>query len=515
MHPGAQQPDRTAVVMTGSGERLTYGELDVAANRISRLLRLLGLEPGDHLALCLENSPRFFELVWGARYAGLLYTAVSTRLTAEELAYILDDCDARVVVMSPRYADLAVEVRAQVPGVEHWYSLGGEIDGWDALEDRIADLDPTPLQGPRIAGNDMLYSSGTTGRPKGIRPRELAAPLEEAPVLVTPVLRDMLGVTADDVYLSPAPLYHAAPLRFCLSMHQLGATVCVMERFDAEQALDVIARHRVTCTQMVPTMFVRLLRLPDETRAAADLSSLRFALHAGAPCPVEIKRQMIDWWGPVIHEYYASTEGCGLTWITSQDWLAHLGSVGPALIGVVHVVGPDGEELGPGETGAVAFSDGPAFEYHKDPEKTAAATDGRGWQSFGDIGHVDEDGFLYLTDRASHMIITGGVNVYPQETEDVLQSHPAVMDAAVFGVPSTEWGEEVTAVVQPVEMPQEAEAAAELTAALAAHCREHLADVKCPRRIDLRAELPRHDTGKLYKRLLRDEYAQQAAAAGA
>ena len=514
MYPGAHQPDRTAVVMTGGGERLTYGELDTAANRIARLLRLLGLEPGDHLALCLENSPRFFELVWGAHYAGLLYTAVSTRLTGEELAYILEDSGARVVVMSPRYAELAAEVHGQVAGVEHWFSLGGEIEGWEALEDRIADLDPTPLE-DRIAGRDMLYSSGTTGRPKGIRPPELATPLGDAPVIVTPVLRDMLGVTAADVYLSPAPLYHAAPLRFCLAMHQLGATVCVMERFDAEQALDVIADHGVTCTQMVPTMFVRLLRLPEETRAAADLSSLRFALHAGAPCPVEIKRQMIDWWGPVIHEYYASTEGCGLTWITSDDWLTHPGSVGRALIGVAHIVGEDGAELGPGETGAVAFSGGPAFEYHNDPEKTAAATDARGWQSFGDIGHLDQDGFLYLTDRASHMIITGGVNVYPQETEDVLQSHPDVMDAAVFGVPSTEWGEEVVAVVQPVAMPAGPEGEAALIEALAAHCREHLADLKCPRRIDLRTELPRHDTGKLYKRLLRDEYAQQATAAGA
>jgi acyl-CoA synthetase (AMP-forming)/AMP-acid ligase II len=222
---------------------------------------------------------------------------------------------------------------------------------------------------------------------------------------------------------------------------------------------------------------------------------------------------MIDWWGPIIHEYYASTEGCGLTWITSEDWLAHPGSVGRALIGKVHIVDEDGAELGPGQTGAVAFSDGPAFEYHNDPAKTAAATDERGWQSFGDIGHVDEDGFLYLTDRASHMIITGGVNVYPQETEDVLQSHPAVMDAAVFGIPSPEWGEEVKAVVQPVAMPRDADGAAELVDELMAHCRQRLGDLKCPRSIDLRTELPRHDTGKLYKRLLKDEYASRAAAA--
>ncbi len=467
----------------------------------------MGLQPGDHIALCLENSPRFFEVVWGAHYAGLLYTACSTRLTEDELAYVVDDCGAKVVVFSPRYAELATAITDATPRVARRLSAGGPIDGFEPIEDLAAAFDASPLDEPRIAGRDMLYSSGTTGRPKGIRPTELTTPLDDAPVLVTPVLRDMLGVTAADVYLSPAPLYHAAPLRFCLAFQQLGAAVVVMERFDAEQALDVIAERGVTATQMVPTMFVRLLRLPAATRAAADLSSLRFALHAGAPCPREIKRQMIDWWGPFIHEYYASTEACGLTWITSDDWLAHPGSVGRALIGVAHIVGEDGAELGPGETGTVAFSDGPAFEYHNDPAKTAAATDERGWQSFGDIGHLDDDGFLYLTDRASHMIITGGVNVYPQETEDVLQSHPAVMDAAVFGVPSVEWGEEVKAVVQPVTMPAGDDAAAALSAELLAHCRAHLADLKCPRSIDLRAELPRHDTGKLYKRLLKDEYA--------
>jgi acyl-CoA synthetase (AMP-forming)/AMP-acid ligase II len=507
MIPGAHDPALPAVVMATSGEVLTYGELDAAANRIARLLRSIGLQPGDHIALCLENSPRFFEVVWGAHYAGLLYTACSTRLTEEELAYVVDDCGAKVVVFSPRYAELATAITDATPRVERRLSAGGHVEGHERIEELAADLDSAPIGEPRIAGRDMLYSSGTTGRPKGIRPTELTAPLDEAPVLVTPVLRDMLGVTAADVYLSPAPLYHAAPLRFCLAFQQLGAAVVVMERFDAEHALRVIAERGVTATQMVPTMFVRLLRLPDDVRASADLSTLRFALHAGAPCPRAVKQQMIEWWGPIIHEYYASTEACGLTWITSEDWLAHPGSVGRALIGVAHIVGEDGSELGPGETGAVAFSDGPAFEYHNDPAKTAAATDERGWQSFGDIGHLDADGFLYLTDRASHMIITGGVNVYPQETEDVLQSHPAVMDAAVFGVPSVEWGEEVKAVVQPVTMPADDEAAAALSEQLLEHCRAHLADLKCPRSIDLRPDLPRHDTGKLYKRLLKDEYA--------
>ena len=512
MIPGHHDPQRLAVLMAGSGERRTYGELDAAANRIARMLRAMGLDPGDHVALCLENCPEFFELVWGAHYAGLLYTACSTRLTGEELAHIVGDSGARVVVLSARLAQLADALGESAPRVERRLSSGGAIAGWEALETLAAGYDDRPLEPPRIAGRDMLYSSGTTGRPKGIRPKELTAPLDEAPVVITRLLQGMLGVTAGDVYLCPAPLYHAAPLRFCLGFHQCGATVVVMERFDAEAALAVIAEHAVTVTQLVPTMFVRLLRLPAEVRERHDLGTLRVAVHAGAPCPPDIKRQMIDWWGSIIHEYYASTEGCGLTWITSEEWLAHPGSVGRAMIGDVHIVGDDGEELPPGATGAVAFSDGPAFEYHNDPAATAGATDERGWQRFGDIGHVDSGGFLYLTDRASYVIITGGVNVYPQETENVLQSHPAVMDAAVFGVPSVEWGEKVKAVVQPVSLPPSDSGRAALEAELLAHCHAQLADVKCPRSIDLRADLPRHDTGKLYKRLLKDEY---AAAAGA
>jgi acyl-CoA synthetase (AMP-forming)/AMP-acid ligase II len=507
MHPGAFDPSSPAIVMAGTGAVTTYGELDAAANRVAHLLRGQGLQPGDHVALCVENRVEFLVLTWGAHYAGLLYTACSTQLTGEELGYILDDCDAATVFMSARYADRVPAARAAAPRVRHWLSVGGPIEGFETYEDAVAGLPGVPTEAVRIAGRDMLYSSGTTGKPKGIRPAEVTTPLEEAPIVVTPILKGMFGVGPDDVYLSPAPLYHAAPLRFCMALHQLGGTVVVMERWDDRRALELIAEHRVTLTQMVPTMFVRMLRLPDDVRAAADVSSLRLALHAAAPCPPEVKAQMLDWWGEIIHEYYASTEACGLTWVTPEQWRERPGTVGKALVGVPHILGDDGEPVPAGVDGAVWFSDGPRFEYHKAPEKTADATDAQGRQTFGDIGHLDEDGFLYLTDRASYMIITGGVNVYPQESEDALLSHPKVMDAAVFGVPDPDFGEAVKAVVQPVEMPEDAEAAAALEAELLAHCRASLAKLKTPSSVDFRAELPRTPTGKLLKRLLKDEYA--------
>lgn len=512
MLPGAHPPDRVAIVMASSGATMTYGELDAQANRLARLFRDCGLEPGDHVAFTAENSPEFLAIAWGAHYAGLLYTACSTRLTAEEMSYLVDDCGAKAFILSARYAAVAAGVKEKTPGVARYFALGGAIDGYEDLEEATAAYDPTPLDGPRIAGRDMLYSSGTTGRPKGIRPAELTGTLEESPVIVTPVLKGMFGVGADDVYLSPAPLYHAAPLRFCMAIHQLGGRTVVMERWDEQRCLDLIAEQGVTVGQFVPTMFVRMLRLPEAARAAADLSTLRLAIHAAAPCPRDVKQQMLDWWGDIIHEYYASTEGCGMTWVTPQQWRDKPGTVGKALIGVAHIVGPEGEDLPAGQDGAVFFSDGPVFDYHNDPDKTAQSTDAHGRQTFGDIGHLDEDGFLFLTDRASYMIITGGVNVYPQEAEDALQSHPKVMDAAVFGVPHAEMGEEVKAVVQPLQMPADAAEAGALEEELIAYCKERLASLKCPRSVDFRAELPRTDTGKLVKRLLKDEYTAATAA---
>jgi long-chain acyl-CoA synthetase len=505
--PGAHAaatPDRPAVVFGDSGHVTTYAELDAEANRVSRVLRSLGLQPGDHVAFCLENHPRFFPLTWGAHYAGLHYTPMSSRLTTEEMAYIVADCGARAFVTSAHKREQAAELVDQVGAGVALYMVDGTVAGYEPWEDVVAGQSTAPLDEERVEGRDMLYSSGTTGRPKGV---ELALPgtrlgtADSVHFLATA----LFSATPESVYLSPAPLYHAAPLRFCMAFHRTGATVIVMERFDAETALALIERHRVTHSQWVPTMFIRMLKLPAEVRERYDVSSLQVAIHAAAPCPVAAKEQMIDWWGPVLHEYYAGTEGNGFVYCDSEAWLAHRGTVGRPLLGEVHIVDDDGEELPPGEPGTVYFGGGADFSYHNDPEKTAAAHDsrGRGWTTLGDVGYVDEDGFLYLTDRRAYMIITGGVNVYPQEAENVLALHPKVADVAVLGVPDVDFGEEVKAVVEPLSM---ADAGPELERELIAYCREHLADVKCPRTVDFRPELPRHPTGKLYKRLLKDEY---------
>ncbi len=506
-YPGAhvaEHGDRAAYVMAGTGEVVTYRELHERACRIANLFRSLGLRPGDHVAWCMENHPWFLSLAWGAHYAGLYYTAISSRLTADEVAYIVGDCGARAYVTSTYKRDIAAEVADATPGVEHRFMIDGDLPGHAALLDAVAGQ-PADEPADAVEGMDMLYSSGTTGRPKGVK-----VPLRDVP-LGTPdalylLVAGLFGADPETVYLSPAPLYHAAPLRFSLQVQRAGGTVVVMERFDAEDALRQIEAHRVTFGQFVPTMFVRMLKLPEEIRDRYDVSSVQVAVHAAAPCPVTVKRQMMDWWGPVLHEYYAGTEGNGFCYAGPQDWLEHPGTVGRPIVGTVHIVGDGGDEEPVGSPGTVYFESEAQFSYHNDPEKTAESYLREGWSTLGDVGYVDDDGFLYLTDRKAYMIITGGVNVYPQEAENVLTMHPAVVDVAVFGVPNDDFGEEVKAVVQPVEMPVDAAAAVALSAELVAYCRDHLADVKCPRTVDFREELPRHPTGKLYKRLLKDEY---------
>ena len=508
MYPGAYvaaQPDKPAAIMAATGAAQTFAELDAAANRLARLLRAAGVEPGDHVAFCMENHPRYLEVAWGCHYAGAIYTAASSRLTSGELGYVLRDCEAKVFITSMHQADEAVQVLGHVPGVTTWLMLDGVIDGYSSYEEAVASQTADPLS-DRVAGQDMLYSSGTTGLPKGVARTFVPEPLETTGGPVLGLLRLLFATDDQSVYLSPAPLYHAAPLRFCMAANGLGASVIVMEHFDAEEFLRLIETHRVTHTQVVPTMFVRLLKLPPEVRSRYDVSSLQYVIHAAAPCPVPVKQQMIEWFGPVIHEYYAGTEGNGFVYCSSEQWLAHPGTVGFPLNCTIHICDDVGEEVPQGERGIIYFEGGQEFEYHNDPDKTRSSRHPKGWSTLGDVGYVDADGFLFLTDRKAYMIISGGVNIYPQEAENVLITHPKVLDVAVFGVPNDEFGEEVKAVVQPVELPVDDEEADALAAELVRYCRSQLADVKCPRSIDFRSELPRHPTGKLYKRLLRDEY---------
>jgi long-chain acyl-CoA synthetase len=499
MHPGtfaAREPGRAAVVMD-DGRVLSYRELEQRSNQLAHVFRSAGLQVGDHVALCTENRPELFVCVWAALRSGLYYTPCSNRLTRDELQYIVDDCGAACVVVSAPVLDRLGDV--DVPEGCARLVIGAQAPGWDAFDAALAAQPVAPI-GDQAQGASMLYTSGTTGHPKGV-----VRPLPSAPYPSDrPGLERLLGLGEDAVYLSPAPLYHAAPLAFTTMIHAIGGTIVVQERFDAETALALVERHRVTVTQMVPTMFIRLLRLPDEVRHRYDLSSLRMAIHAAAPCPVEVKEQMIDWWGPIVHEYYAGTESICFVHCDSEEWLAHRGTVGRSLLSPVHILDEDGHEVPTGETGTVFF-EGAGFAYHGDEEKTAASRDprGLGWSTLGDIGHVDDDGYLYLTDRRADMIISGGVNVYPQEAENALGVHPAVADVAVFGIPDEDMGERVHAVVR---LEPGAEPTTALAEELIAHCRRRLAGFKCPRAIEFRSELPRTDTGKLRKRLLRAEF---------
>ncbi len=506
MHPyihAQKHPDKPAYIMAATGETVTYRQLDEQSNRIAQLFRSLGLRPRDHIAIYLENNPRFFEICWGAQRAGLIYSAISSRLTAPEVEYIVKDCGARLFVTSTYLAEKAAELVPLIPGVAHRFMIGGTVDGYKSWEEAAA-AQPATRIADETAGHDMLYSSGTTGRPKGVLPIVEPTPID-ADNPLQQITRALYGMGEDTVYLSPAPLYHAAPLRFNMSVMKLGGTSVIMENFDAEEFLRLVPKHRITHTQVVPTMFVRFLKLPDEVRLKHDMSSLKCAIHAAAPCPIPVKETMIGWWGPIIWEYYGGTEGNGLTICNSAEWLAHKGTVGRAVVGQLRICDDAGNEVPPGEAGTVYFSGGRVFEYHNDPKKTAESRNAQGWSTLGDVGYVDADGFLHLTDRKAFMIISGGVNIYPQEAENLLINHPKVMDCAVFGVPNEEFGEEVKAVVQPRDM---SDAGPQLAEELLAYCRQNLSTLKCPRSIDFESELPRHPTGKLYKRLLRDRYWQ-------
>ena len=504
MHPGihaANNPDKAAYIMANSGRVISYGELNDASNQGAQLFRSLGLGLGDNIAIYMENNAASLQICWAAHRAGLYYTCNSSYLTAEEVDFIVGDCQAKVFITSQAKAEVAAELVDMMPNAKTRLMVGEAIAGYQSYDDAIAAQPHGPIA-DEYEGADMLYSSGTTGRPKGIKKPITGEPLgtTNSPVDIAGTL---YGVTEAAIYLSPAPLYHSAPLRFNMGILRKGGTTIVMERFDPETALALIERYQASHSQWVPTMFVRMLKLPPEARTKYDISSMKFAIHAAAPCPVEVKQQMIDWWGPVLHEYYAGTEGNGFCAINSEDWLSHRGSVGRALFGIVHILDENGGEQPTGTPGAIYFADGPVFTYHNDPERTAESRNERGWSTLGDVGYQDAEGYLYLTDRQSFMIISGGVNIYPQEIENLLVGHPKIMDVAVVGVPDAEFGEAVKAVVQPIDPSQAGPA---LEEEILAFSREHLSHIKCPRSVDFEAQLPRHDNGKLYKRLIKDRY---------
>jgi fatty-acyl-CoA synthase len=501
-------PDRPAIIMGGSGESLTFAELDERSKRLARLFWSEGLRPGDHVAILMENHIRYIEVFWAAFRSGLYLTAVNRYLTPKEAGYIVDDCDAQVLIMSSCLGELASAIVPMTPKVRRRLMVDGTVPGYDSFDEAVAahpaeTLDEEPL------GRTMLYSSGSTGQPKGVwRPLTGRTVQEGKPALI-PVYQTLYGMGPDTVYLSPAPIYHSAPLLFSTDSMALGATVVMMEKFDAEQVLAQIEKYRVTHTQLVATMFSRMLKLPPEVRDAYDLSSLKYVITGAAPCSIPIKQAMIDWLGPIVHEYYAGTEDTGATVITSEEWLKHPGSVGrAALESTIHICDADEQEVPAGEVGRVYFETSDivaGFEYYGEPDKTARAhhPDHENWTALGDLGRLDDEGYLYLADRESFMIIAGGVNIYPQEIENALLLHPDVQDVAVFGVPNEDLGEEVKAVIQLVDSSRTDDA---MVADLLAHCAEHLARFKIPRSIDFLDDFPRSPTGKLYKAPLRDTY---------
>lgn len=497
-------PDQPAFIMGTSGETVTFAEYEARCNQIAHLLRSAGLQRGDHIAVFMENSIPMLEIEGAAERTGLYYTLINSYLAPDEVAYIITNSCSRLLFSSAAKREVAEQAAAKCPQLERKLMTGPGFppDGWESFDAAVSDRPSEPVPDESL-GAAMLYSSGTTGQPKGIlRDLPTVAPSEPLPVML--FVRAMFGFRDGMTYLNPAPLYHSAPQASVSASLRMGSTTVVMEHFEAEQWLALVERYRVTNCQMVPVMFSRLLRLPEELRARHDTSSLECIVHAAAPCPVHVKQAMIDWLGPIITEYYGATEANGFTFCDSAQWLAHPGTVGKPILGELLVLDDDGRECPTDTDGTIWFRGATAFQYFQDPAKTAAGRSGDGSMStVGDVGHVDAEGYLYLTDRQSYMIISGGVNIYPQEAENLLSGHPAVLDVAVIGVPNDDLGEEVKAVVQLVDP---AAAGPELAQELITYCRDRLTHFKCPRTIDFTDELPRSPTGKLYKRLLRDAY---------
>ena len=496
-----ENPDKPALIMAGSGQVISSIELENVANQLAHLLQSLGLKPGENIAILMENNPYFIELCLAAGRSGIFYTPISTHLKREEIEFIINDSEAKVFFTSKAMTGVASEVLDRTPNLFKRYMCHGVINGYQSMEEAISGQSVQPIDN-EIQGFYMLYSSGTTGRPKGVKVNWEEKPYGELDPDIQMTMA-LFNLDENAVYLSPAPLYHAAPLGFVLMTFAGGGTVVVMEKFDALDAIRVIEKYKTTVSQWVPTMFIRMLKLPEEERLKYDVSSQKIAVHAAAPIPIPVKEKMIDWWGPILLEYYGGTESGVRTLISSDEWLAHKGSVGRAVLGTIRILDDSFNELPAGEEGNIYFAEGPSFEYHNDPEKTKDAHSPQGWSTMNDVGYLDEEGYLYLTDRKSNMIISGGVNIYPQETENLLITHPDVMDAAVIGVPNEEFGEEVKGIVQ---LRIKDQAGEEMARELINYCENQLSKIKCPKSIDFIDELPRTPTGKLLKRLLIEKY---------
>ncbi|ABF12017.1 long-chain acyl-CoA synthetase [Cupriavidus metallidurans] len=504
-------PQKPALIQAESGHVITYGELDARAIRAAQWLVSRGLEAGDCIAVLVENHPGLIEIASAARRVGLYYTAVNTHLSPAEAAYVLKDCGAKLLIASPAMLPLVEAVRAADAHALDLpvFVLAGASNlppGFEAYEAAISAFAPDATLPPRPVGRDMLYSSGTTGHPKGIRRPLTPYEDRDKPELEIIAWRRAFGFDENTVYLSTAPFYHAAPLRYIMRTLDVGGTCVAMSKYDAEGALAAVERYRVTHSQWVPTMFVRLLGLPDEARRRYDLSSMKVAIHAAAPCPVHVKQAMLDWWGDILYEYYAGSEGAGTTSIGPLEWRKYPGSVGRASAGVIHIVDNAGNELPPNEVGMIYFSGVATFSYHNAPEKTRSAYNDKGWATYGDLGYVNEEGYLFLSDRRADLILSGGVNVYPQEIESVLMQHPSVADVAVIGVPDPELGEVPKAVI---ELRDGKAATPDLAQDIVDYCQGRLGRLKLPRTVVFDERLPRTPTGKLLRRELKDRHREQ------